>query len=86
MKIKMSSSKSTPIVCLLCCLLLLAPMVGAGQSENTKQAAGKAAKAAKAESCDGAADIVPAKPVSFARKRRPAPKSQSAESKPDKTQ
>ncbi|MGH9847866.1 MAG: hypothetical protein ACREEM_54965 [Blastocatellia bacterium] len=33
----------------------------------------------KAESCDGAADIVPVKPMSFARKRKPAPKEQMAE-------
>jgi hypothetical protein len=60
------------VFCFVFCLLLApipAPTLGQGAS-STK---GKG----KAQSCDGAADIVPAKPSSFVRKRRPAPKPQS---------
>lgn len=65
-------------LCLVGILLISGPAAGAAQSEGPKKP--------KAESCDGAADIVPAKAVSFARKRRPTPKTQPADSKPAKTQ
>ena len=44
----------------------------AGISQNKPAPAEKKTKAAN-ESCDGALNIVPSKPMTFARKRRPAP-------------
>jgi len=64
---------------ILSCLLLLPlydPSFAQGQSSRKNKA--------KAISCDGAADIVPVKPMSFVRKRRPAPKEQAVETKPEK--
>jgi len=62
-------------------LILLCP--GLSLCAQNQSSAGAKKNKAKAETCDGAADIVPAKPMSFVRKRRPAPKQQqqSAESK-----
>ncbi len=60
-------------------------------AQNQTQAAGKTAtkkgKASK-ESCDGALDIVPAKAMTFVRKRRPANSDQPkpAEAKSEKRQ
>lgn len=56
----------------LCSILMSVLLLGAAL---TPGAFGQTSKAAtgKAQSCDGAADIVPVKPMSFVRKRRPAP-------------
>lgn len=72
---------------MLCMLTLPAAAVFGQQPERTKKTspsmnkpAGSAAKGgAKEASCDGALDIVPSQPMTFARKRRPtriAPASQ----------
>jgi hypothetical protein len=72
-------------LCFILLLLLVFPTGFVAYGQNRSSSNVKKNKA-KAESCDGAADIVPAKPMSFVRKRRPAPKEQSTASKPDKNQ
>ena len=66
-------------------LLLSLFSTGFGVYGQNLSSANAKKKKAKVESCDGAADIVPAKPMSFVRKRRPATKEQPAESKSDKS-
>jgi hypothetical protein len=53
-------------------LLLITILVGSDITAQSKSApSDKKSKAAK-ESCDGALDVVPSKPMTFARKRRPS--------------
>ncbi len=79
---------STFIGALLAFLLVTChPAVAQSQSKASGKTAAKKDKA-KAESCDGALDIVPAKAMSFVRKRRPSNPEQTkpTETKPEKQQ
>lgn len=68
---------------LFLCLALLTGFGTAGQVQ-AQSTSGNKKNNTKAESCDGAADIVPAKPMSFVRKRRPAQKENATDAKTEK--
>lgn len=65
-------------------VMLLFALCSAAICQSPPATTAKKSKS-KAESCDGAADIVPVKPMSFVRKRRPAAKEPSAATKSDKS-
>lgn len=66
-------------------LLLFASPYGAFAQDQKQSDEKPAAKKSKsnADSCDGALDIVPGKPSTFTRKRRPSKSEAKSEAKPD---
>ena len=66
-------------------LLLFASPCGAFAQDQEQPAEAPPAKKSKAGSatCDGAVDIVPGKPATFTRKRRPSKSEVKSEAKPE---
>jgi hypothetical protein len=66
-------------------LLLLASPCGALAQDQKQPAEAPSAKKSKtgSDTCDGAVDIVPGKPATFTRKRRPSKSEVKSEAKPE---